>query len=93
MEEGSYYERMEGQREAAAFIINNMMEEGISTDLIAKITRLEKHEIRSLLWEQSIKERKAARLRLIEELTGLSPDEIDEWDKKPKKSGAITENK
>jgi len=81
-----YFRNIDGRKEATAYIVNNLLEEGISMDLIKKVTGMEKHEIRDLLREQEIKDRAAARLNLMEELFGLSPEEVAEMDKKKRET-------
>ena len=85
MEGESYSERLEGRREATGYIISNMLDEGLSIDLIKKVTGLCEQEIDELLRE--VKHER--RLRLIHELTGMSFEEIEEIDYKKYRADLI----
>lgn len=81
----TYDERIaneEGRKEAAAYIINNLIDEGVTMELIEKVTELKENEIKDLLKEQDRKRRRAIRINLIQEFSGVSLEEAIEIDYK-----------
>ena len=69
-------DKLEGRKEAVAFIINNMLEEGSSMEFSEKVTELKEDDIKYLLREQNKKFREARRLNLLREF-GLLDEKIE----------------